>query len=366
MKLKYISLITLTTILSLLTISIAPNLAKATSYYDENTYWETEYEYLKYFDENLTQRYSSSTNEKKAATYISEELKTFGYEPDIRDFSFELYDQKYYSQNVSARKTGLSSDKQIIIGAHYDSVQTSGITDNASGVALVLTYARLIKNIDTNFDIEFVFFGSEELGMEGSKFYVDQMSNDEIKNTIVMINADAILAGTYRYVYGGTAVKFGIIKDAWGAYLARNLSNSMNLDIRLNDTELSTYKTPTGVQHSDHAPFQNAGIPYIYFESTNWELPDDPNNPEKGSTGDYETEIGRVMHDKERDNLQFILTTFDKRAENNMKAYSKLLPKLVEQISISKKRMLTSATIALNFLFLLLGTLFLSLKILDK
>lgn len=309
---------------------------------DENLYWDTEYEYLEYFDQYLPQRYSSSDNELRAARYIRDQLESFGYNAVISEFGFDLKDQHYDSQNVSARKRGLSSNKQIVIGAHYDSVQTSGITDNASGVALVLTYAKFLYNAVTDYDVEFVFFGSEELGMEGSKAYVRNMSDEEINRTIVMINADTLLAGTYRYIYGGTKNDYGFVTKSEGAYLAKKLSDEMGLGMRFNDTALSVYTPPTGVEHSDHVPFQNAGIMYIYFEATNWELPDDPNNPEKGSTGDYETEIGRVMHNSERDNLSFILNTFDTRASDNMKAYSRLLPRLVKEVSLSKNKSLIS------------------------
>ena len=65
------------------------------------------------------------------------------------------------------------------------------------------------------------------------------------------------------------------------------------------------YPTPSTGNWSDHASFRNK-LPYLYFEAVNWELPDDPDHPEEGSSGAYETEIGEVMHVPDRDNLDFI------------------------------------------------------------
>lgn len=323
-------------ILVLILISVTNNGLFVNSYNnsdtDENFFWETEYKYLKYFDENLTQRYSSSENEKRAALYLEDQLKDFGYNPEIESFEFELKGGYYKSQNIIAKKIGESSSRKIIVGAHYDSVQTSGIGDNASGVALILTYAKYLSKVSTNYDVEFIFFGSEELGMQGSKAYIKEASEEDIDKTIVMINADCLLAGTYRYVYGGNIGRLGYVENEWGVKLVKSISDEMGLGIRLNNTAIATYPTPTAVPHSDHVSFESVGIPYIYFEATNWELPDDPNCYSKGSSGDYETEIGRVMHNAERDNLTFILNTFGSRAEENMKAYSKILVKTVENI----------------------------------
>lgn len=303
---------------------------------DIDYYVNMEYNYLQFFDNNYTPRYSSSENERDAANYIQNELQSFGYEPIISPFSYNLKEQDYNSQNVIATKKGESSRKKIVIGAHYDSVQeTHGIDDNASGVALVLTYANMISNEQFPYDIEFVFFGSEEEGMQGSKAYLNHMSKKERNKIEIMINADTLLAGTYCYVYGGNVNSDGDIKNTWGVDLAKQTADDLGLDVRLNNTSIAAIPTPTGVKHSDHASFEEMGIPYIYFEATNWELPDNPNDIEAGSTGDYETELGRVMHNSDRDNLTYIQNQWGERSYNNLKTYTTLLPNLVDNIFIN-------------------------------
>ena len=49
-------------------------------------------------------------------------------------------------------------DREIVIGAHYDSVDTNGADDNASGVGLVLETANRIIDVETNYSVRFILF----------------------------------------------------------------------------------------------------------------------------------------------------------------------------------------------------------------
>ena len=285
---------------------------------------EKAYDYLKIIDQNHTQRVAGSVAEENMATYIKVELEKFGYQANIEDFSFTRSSTNYDSQNVVAIKKG-KSDKQIIIGAHYDSVRTNGAGDNGSGVSVILEIAEKFVNKDSDYTLVFVFFGSEEVGLQGSKAYVNQMSEKEKQDTVLMINLDSVLAGTYPYAYGGK-VEAGKVVDTWAVDQAMQLSNEKNLGLHLNDTDLNfDYPSPTTGNWSDHASFKNEGITYLYLEAANWELPDNPAKPENGSSGAYETEIGTVMHNAARDNLAFIENQWPGRAQKNLSTYVMLL-----------------------------------------
>ncbi len=81
-----------------------------------------------------------------------------------------------------------------------------------------------------------------------------------------------------------------------------------------------------------HASFRDK-LPYLYFEAVNWELPDDPDHPEEGSSGAYETEIGEVMHVPDRDNLEFIESTWGTRGKDTITAFCTLLDSVICQLS---------------------------------
>ncbi len=82
------------------------------------------------------------------------------------------------------------SEKKIVIGGHFDSwdLGTGGV-DNGHGTAILFDIARLIhKYCPVNeYSIELVWFNGEELGLLGSKNYVDVHGKE---NILAMINLD--------------------------------------------------------------------------------------------------------------------------------------------------------------------------------
>lgn len=92
-------------------------------------------------------------------------------------------------KNAVARVEGRSK-KKIVVGAHYDSWDFGqGGVDNGHGTAILFDVARILTQIrsDNLYAIEFVWFNAEELGLWGSRKYVEAHKNDSI---IAMINMD--------------------------------------------------------------------------------------------------------------------------------------------------------------------------------
>ena len=98
------------------------------------------------------------------------------------------------SHNVYCQVDGTEYPEEIIsFGAHYDSVKFSnGAYDNAAGSAILLELLRYFKANPPKRTVRFHWYGSEEIGLEGSKHFVTA-HKDELKNHKLMINVD--LAG---------------------------------------------------------------------------------------------------------------------------------------------------------------------------
>lgn len=303
---------------------------------EEENFGELAYSYLKYIDQNLRERIAGSNQEVIAAEYLFEQLESFGYTPEYQYFSYTEDSTTINSQNIIVTKPG-KSEKAIIVGAHYDSVDTAGVDDNGSGVSVTLETAKRMYNVETQYTIIFVFFGAEEPGLMGSAAYVNSMTQEDIANTICMINIDTILAGTYRYMYSGTVEtdESGneVVGLSWPFYQAIKISDEFDLGMRSNDTELNyDYPSPTTGPWSDHQSFCDKDIPYLYFEASNWEILDYEDEPQYGSSGACETETGEVMHVRGRDDLTFIETTWGSRGKDTLTAYCKLLSELLVRI----------------------------------
>ena len=105
------------------------------------------------------------------------------------------------------------ADRTVIVGAHLDSVPDGpGINDNGSGTAALLETALQIDalGIDPENRIRFAFWGGEEDGLQGSNFYVSQLSKAEIKQHAVNLNFDMLGSPNGgRFIYDGDGDGFG-------------------------------------------------------------------------------------------------------------------------------------------------------------
>lgn len=94
--------------------------------------------------------------------------------------------------NVIATKPGRSG-QSIVVGAHLDSVPAgAGANDNASGTATMMEVARAMAGETYANTVIFIAFGGEELGLLGSRYYVQQLSPEARKAMIAMINLDMV------------------------------------------------------------------------------------------------------------------------------------------------------------------------------
>ncbi len=161
------------------------------------------------------------------------------------------------SVNVIATKAPKEKNKdtkQVILGAHHDSVVGApGANDNASGVGLMLELARVYKGYNTDKEMKFIAFGSEERGLLGARYYVDQLSQEQ-REKIEAVFVPDMVATNYapaKNLYAMTPNgSTNIVTDSTMAAGAR-LGNSDIL--------------PGTFGSSDHVPFHNAGIPAALF-----------------------------------------------------------------------------------------------------
>ena len=220
--------------------------------------------------EEIGARIAGSDSEARAGSYIEETFRGMGYPAQVQTFRFAGGPRGRRSMresaNIIAVKSG-NSDMEFIVGAHYDSeVEGRGAGDNASGVGVMLEIAAAIRNLEVPYTVRFVAFGAEEEGLAGSRHYVEQMSQEEIGNVAAMINLDSLIAGDLAYVYGSGG-EAGMVRDWVLRWAVEN-----GFDLRTQSGENSEYPRGTTGDFSDHAAFEEAGIQYAYFESTNWML----------------------------------------------------------------------------------------------
>lgn len=167
--------------------------------------------------------------------------------PKTATIILKAKDGKATSNNVIARIKG-EMDEVITFTAHYDSVRFSkGIYDNATGaITLLQLFDYYIKNKPKR-TLEFIWCGSEEMGLLGSKYYVKKHEK-ELEKVRLNINVDMV-AATLGYdiacVTGGEDI-INYIK-----YVSKELGFPI--------------KAYQAVYSSDSTPFADCGIPAISF-----------------------------------------------------------------------------------------------------
>jgi aminopeptidase YwaD len=139
----------------------------------------------------------------------------------------------------------------VIFTAHLDSVPAGpGANDNGSGSAVVLELARELAQRAPSqrpMTLRFALFGAEELGLDGSQFYVQHLSEADRQALRADINLDMVGVGD-QWRFGGSN---DLVQLALGA--ANDLGQrALPLSGPL-------------VGASDHASFLTAGVPAVFL-----------------------------------------------------------------------------------------------------
>ena len=203
-----------------------------------------------------------------AVSFIKKEFESYGLETHLQKFTYTFRWRvglirwrtvEIEVMNVIGVLKG-TSDKHVVIGAHMDHLGLdgdgdayNGADDNASGTTAILELAEAFGKSKTKpkDTIVFIAFNAEELGLLGSKHYVNNplLPLDDCK---LMINLDMV--GRLR----GTTV------TAQGGNLSRSVTQLVD---KLDDDYPFDVNITAAGNRSDHAPFNWSGVPVLFFHT---------------------------------------------------------------------------------------------------
>ncbi|GEB61007.1 M28 family metallopeptidase [Streptomyces gardneri] len=183
------------------------------------------------------------TGYKASIDFVKAKLDAAGYTTTIQQFT----SSGATGYNLIADWPGGDPNQVLMAGAHLDSVSSgAGINDNGSGSAAVLETALAVarSGYQPSKHLRFGWWGAEELGLVGSKYYVSQLPTAERSKVSGYLNFDMIGSPNPGYfVYDDDPA----IEQTFKNYFA-------GLGV---PTEIET----EGDGRSDHASFKNVGIP---------------------------------------------------------------------------------------------------------
>jgi len=224
----------------------------------------------------------AAANQILAAENTSVELLEKLLNETRRPFSFrisgnlrgqaDVVQKTVHSNNIAGILPGydpLLRDEFVVVGAHYDHLGYGGpgsgsratdtlavhpgADDNASGVAAILELARRFsKQRNNRRSLVFVVFGAEEMGLIGSRAFVEESPVD-LRKTTAMLNFDMVGrldTLTKSLSIGGT----GTSLEAEEILTRINKAFSLAFSVE-------------GTGPSDHASFYVKDIPVLFFST---------------------------------------------------------------------------------------------------
>lgn len=157
-----------------------------------------------------------------------------------------------HSRNIVAHRAGTGEDgRTLILGAHYDTLPgAEGANDNAAGISVLRMVAGHIGEMTLPFGVKVVFFGSGEAGIVGADHYAMGMSEEELENTMGMVNLDLLGTGLEQVLLGDPHLA-GQVAEA-----------GHDLGIGLMTIEKDEW-------WSNHTAFEDVGVPAVWLRADN-------------------------------------------------------------------------------------------------
>jgi aminopeptidase-like protein len=217
-------------------------------------------------DDKYEGRKTGTKGAEMAAEMIIKRFKELGlksYHPNYKQvFSVTNRNKETLIGNNVVGYIEGKTNKVMVISAHYDHLGIingkiyNGADDDASGVCAVLAYAEYFSKHQPNHTLIFVAFDSEEMGLQGSKYFVANSPVD-LKNIEININMDMIAHNDKNELYAAGTFHFPELKK----YIFTK-TNQPKILLGHDDPKLGN---DDWTYQSDHGSFYAKKIPFIYF-----------------------------------------------------------------------------------------------------
>jgi len=207
-------------------------------------------------DDKLTWHISSSLSNT-----LHFKIKESVFPSEVKRIKYKVKNEfikNIATQNVVAEVKGTTYlDSIVLFTAHYDHIgqmdetnYVAGANDNASGTSMLINLAEHYAKNPAPYTTVFIAFGGEELGLLGSKHFVDSWWLD-LEQIKFQINLDIVGGGS----------------DGVQIVNSRVFSNAYNLMDSINTKKqyLKQLKLRGAAYNSDHAPFYEKGVPCFFI-----------------------------------------------------------------------------------------------------
>ncbi|MFX0134509.1 MAG: M28 family metallopeptidase [Candidatus Hodarchaeota archaeon] len=167
----------------------------------------------------------------QAANWIEKSLKDYKIKAFIQTYE---YKGKVWPNIIATIEGSDNPDQIIMLLAHFDSISDDptkkiapGADDNASGVAVLMEIARILKDFPIKRTVMLCFFSNEETGRVGSEYSAHLFKMDNL-NIKAVINLDVLGYNRPKITSPLEAVRAGYSLRNRAKIIYRAAQNSLN------------------------------------------------------------------------------------------------------------------------------------------
>lgn len=224
--------------------------------------------------------YADTPNMARCRSYLTEQFRACGAAVTAQVYTVS----EIPCANIVALIPGASPER-VIVGAHYDAVETTpGADDNASGTAGLLELARLLQGAKPAYTIELVAYCTEEPPCFGGELMGSYQHAKALSDARIPVRAmialemigcfsDAPGSQTYpvpamRLFYPSRGTFIGVIGDMRQRRLVRQVKRNMKRVKALPVYSVTVPDFIPGIDYSDHRSYWAFGFPAVMVTDT--------------------------------------------------------------------------------------------------
>lgn len=211
--------------------------------------------------------------------YIAKQFNSYGYKNEFQEYS--INNQVF--RNIIAAKQGKEKKKEIIVGAHYDTVVTPGADDNASAIAGLLELSKYFSEIRTSKTLRFIafvneeppFFKTEKMGSRLYTMAAKQRADDiQIAFILEMIGYYSDKPFSQKYppflgpFYPNTGNYIAVIGNLHSKGIVDRIVKAFKENSSFPIESLNAPSAVPGIDFSDNWSFWQEGYPAVMITDT--------------------------------------------------------------------------------------------------
>ncbi len=144
-----------------------------------------------------------------SVAYVANLMRAAGYDVRIQRYNWKKYLRHGTAVLKSGERVDVPLDRRsdvdynvvadspfgdpnhvVVLDGHLDSIYGAGMLDNASGSTTILDVALAMAKTPTLNRIRYIWFGGEELGLFGSRYYTKHLTATELQRIVFDVDAD--------------------------------------------------------------------------------------------------------------------------------------------------------------------------------